>query len=223
MKIVAISDTHTLHNKVNMPEGDMLICAGDFTDQGSITDVAKFASWLAWLPYKYKIVIAGNHDFIFEREGYSYRHTSSSADMTDIAINLLTEKGVIYLQDQACVIEDIKIYGSPWQPRFFDWAFNADRGEELQRIWANIPEKTDILITHGPPAGILDVNVYGKGGGCQDLMNRIKVVKPKIHIFGHFHLKNGIVEQDGTKFVNATICNEKYKPVHKPVVIDYES
>jgi len=85
------------------------------------------------------------------------------------------------------IIEGVKFYGSPWQPRFFDWAFNLDRGEEIKKKWDLIPMDTDVLITHGPPYGILDLTHEGEKVGCEELMKAVLRVQPKIHIFGHIH------------------------------------
>ncbi len=114
-RIVAISDTHSRHNQfVDLPEGDILIHAGDATVQGKFDEVVEFNRWLGTLPYKHKIFVAGNHDFLFEKSPEMARALMSNA---------------YYLQDSFVVLEGLKIYGSPWQPRFHDWAFNLDRGE----------------------------------------------------------------------------------------------
>lgn len=206
--IVAISDTHNRHSKVEVPEGDILVHAGDFTTRGDIRDVRRFNKFLGTLPHKHKIVIAGNHDFCFERE-------------PEIARKELTN--CIYLQDEAIVVEGIKFYGSPWQPWFFDWAFNLQRGEEINSKWQLIPKDTNVLITHGPPRGFGDKVVNGLPVGCDDLLRKIQEVKPKYHIFGHIHEDAGITRDRHTTYVNASTCNLDYKPINSPIILKYES
>lgn len=201
--IVAISDTHTLHNQVNIPPGDILIYAGDMSNTGDLDDVAQFNQFLGRLPHPYKIVIAGNHDFCFERQPQA-------------AQALLTN--CIYLQDETVEIDGLKIYGSPWQPWFLDFAFNLRRGAEIRAKWDLIPPDTDILITHGPPAGHGDKTIHNKYVGCVDLLEVIEQIKPKYHIFGHIHEGYGITTNNHTTFINASICNAGLQTVNKPIV-----
>ena len=188
-RIVTISDTHSRHSKIStMPEGDILIHSGDATERGGIDEIAAFNEWLGTLPYKHKIFVAGNHDWLFERS-------------PQFAPTMMTNAH--YLLDSFVVVEGLKIYGSPWQPRFFDWAFNRIRGAEIRKHWDLIPDKVDILITHGPAYGILDRTVSDEVVGCKDLLKRIAEVKPAYHIFGHIHEGYGMLEKDGTVFINA--------------------
>lgn len=210
-RIVAISDTHSRHHQfVALPEGDILIHAGDATVKGTFDEVVEFNRWLGTLPHKHKIFIAGNHDFLFEKS-------------PDMARALMSN--VHYLQDSFVVVEGLKIYGSPWQPRFHDWAFNLDRGADIRRKWQQIPEDIDILVTHGPPYGILDMvsdrwTGVAEAVGCEELLPIVQHIKPRAHIFGHIHAGYGQLTQDGTQFVNASNCNELYKLVHSPIVLD---
>jgi len=205
-RLVVISDTHSFFDGIaDLPDGDILIHAGDITRKGDLVDLQKFAEWMDILPHKNKIVIAGNHDFCFERT-------------PDESKKILSN--VIYLEDQWCVVEGIKFYGSPWQPRFFDWAFNADRGEEIAKIWSKIPNDTDVLITHGPPFGILDCNAKGRHVGCQDLLMKVRDISIKAHLFGHIHEGYGVQVVDGKKFINASICDLKYQPINQPIILD---
>lgn len=213
MRIVAISDTHALHQQafsnIALPEGDVLVHAGDLTNVGDFRDVESFAEFFAEVDYKHKIIIAGNHDFCFEREKL-------------LAKSYLEKTGWHYLQDQEIVLDGVKFYGSPWQPEFFDWAFNLPRGERLAHVWAAIPDDTDVLITHGPAYGILDrVLPHKTSVGCEELLKRINQIKPKIHIFGHIHEDYGIKKVGETTFVNASICDPNYKPQNQPLVIDF--
>lgn len=205
IKVIAISDTHTKHNKLNIPEGDILIHAGDFSSKGHIDDLIKFNTWLGTLPHQHKIIIAGNHDFCFQNQ-------------PEVSKELLTNGK--YLQDQLIELLGLKIYGSPWQPWFFDWAFNLKRGQEIKAKWDLIPKNTDILITHGPPMGILDKTARGKLVGCEELLKTVMEINPKYHIFGHIHEDYGILKMDKTTFINASNCNLAYQAINKPIVID---
>lgn len=207
-KIIFTSDTHNLHRHLDMPEGDILVHAGDMLMDGKGDELERFGRWLTELPYKHKLVIAGNHDFIFERK-------------PEVAKVLLGHGGygITYLQDESITIDGIKFYGSPWQPRFFDWAFNVDRGEAIKKYWDLIPNDTNVLITHGPPHYVLD-RVLGKHVGCEELMNAINRVKPKVHVFGHIHCGAGYDTFNGTQFINASAVNERYQVVYKPYEIE---
>jgi Icc-related predicted phosphoesterase len=215
MRIIAISDTHSLHRKMTkkLPEGDLLIHAGDITNNGSIEDVIDFSNWSKNLPYQYKVIIAGNHDFCFDPNSPRLNYNPEVA-------KILIDAGWNYLFDSSCKINKIKIYGSPYQPWFYNWAFNKQRGTDIKLIWDKIPEKIDVLITHGPPYKILDQTATGQFVGCEDLLAKVNKIKPKIHIFGHIHEAYGTFETKYTKFVNASICTLQYKPTNLPVIID---
>jgi Icc-related predicted phosphoesterase len=205
MRIVLISDTHGLHTELQVPDGDILIHAGDICMTGGIPEVSNFNIWLGTLPHRHKIIIAGNHDFSFEKEARASRKELTNGR---------------YLQDSFVMCEGLKIYGSPWQPWFYDWAFNLERGAEIKKKWDLIPEDVDILVTHGPPFGILDTASDGQSVGCKDLLERVAMIKPKIHAFGHIHPAYGEVEKDGIKFANCSVCNADYKAINSPIIID---
>ena len=204
MRLVCISDTHGW-DSVSIPDGDVLVHAGDLTSAGALDEIERTHAWLASMPHAHKVVIAGNHDFAFER-----RPEEARALMT----------GVTYLEDEAHEIDGVRFYGSPWQPRFHDWAFNLDRGAPLEAVWAKIPDDTDVLVTHGPPYGILDTIHSGQPVGCEALRDALARVKPRVHVFGHIHEAYGQVEQDGIRFVNASTCTLAYAPVQPPIVVD---
>ncbi len=128
--------------------------------------------------------------------------------------------GCGYLRDGAVTIEGVAFYGSPWQPAFLGWAFNLDRGEALAAKWRAIPDDTDVLITHGPPAGIGDLCSNGDHAGCSDLLARVREVKPRYHLFGHIHEGYGVYPEGETTFVNASICTASYQPTQAPIVVD---
>jgi predicted phosphohydrolase len=205
MRIIALSDSHTLHQRVKVPDGDVLVFAGDMGGHGDLWELVSFNKWIGELPHRHKIVIAGNHDFIFERQH-------------QLAVDTLTS--AVYLQDSSITIDGVSFYGSPWQPEFCQWAFNLPRsGEQLNLCWSKVPTGVDVLITHGPPNGILDT-VRGHHVGCEILRVALKRIRPKIHIFGHLHDGYGRDEVDGTVFANVAICDESYDPVNRPQVIE---
>jgi len=206
--IVCISDTHHLHGDLALPAGDILIHAGDITGRGVLEDVADFNAWLGDQPHPVKIVIAGNHDFCFERKPEEARA-------------LLTN--CIYLEDSGVTVEGIRFWGTPWQPWFYDWAFNLHRGTPaLIDKWNQIPESTDILISHGPPLGHGDCTSQGQQVGCADLLGRIEKICPSLHCFGHIHEGYGISFDGGTIFANASACNLSYQPVNPPLVFEWQ-
>jgi len=204
MRIVCVSDTHSLHDGVVVPDGDVLVHTGDLSRRGSREDVRSFDRWLGELPHAHKVVIAGNHDFCFERDPAARGWITNA----------------LYLQDEGCVVAGLKMWGSPWQPRFFDWAFNLDRGAPLREKWDLVPGDTDVLLTHGPPHGVLDKTWDGLDVGCEALSAAVARVRPRLHVFGHIHEGYGRLERDGTVFVNACACNLEYEPVQPPIVVD---
>lgn len=222
-RLVIIADTHL--RQLSLPPGDILIHCGDLTLTGSVPEVARAAMWLGGLQgYQHKVVIAGNHDWLFERDPATARL-------------LLEEKGVTYLQDQAAEFFGLKFWGSPYSPRFMDWAFNVERGEALEEVWARIPADTNVLITHGPPRGILDGVgrlddwAYGEYArqplhkktehvGCANLRARVaQLSQLKLHAYGHIH-RPGTTRLGPTTFVNASVVNENYDISYPAKVID---
>lgn len=207
MKIVAISDTH--NHQVELPEGDVLLVAGDITSTGTPNQIALFNNYLTQQAEKFKhkpLLIAGNHDFLFEKDRSHAEVLLSSA---------------VYLEDQLFEIEGIRIYGSPWTPRFFNWAFMKDRGKSIRERWELIPDGIDVLMTHGPPMGILDY--CGEHVGCADLLDVVtkRLSKPPhIHIFGHIHEGHGNHIGGNTWFLNVSICDGAYRPVNPVTVFE---
>jgi hypothetical protein len=132
----------------------------------------------------------------------------------------LIPDGVVYLQDSGVEIEGFRIWGSPWQPEFQNWAFNLPRGEALRVKWEKIPRDLDILVTHTPPWEILDMNGFGEPVGCEDLRAAINERPPRLHVFGHVHGSYGVKQVGPTMHVNASICDEAYRAVHSPVVLE---
>ena len=218
MRIICCSDTHGLHHELDedlralgYDDETIIIHAGDCTKVGKPYELSAFLNWFSNLPYKYKVFIAGNHDFCLEPS------LSAIPPIYPDIVQEYKDKGVIYLMDQMIEIEGIRIYGSPWQPEFFDWAFNVKRGDAIAKKWASIPEGLDILITHGPVFGILDDTYTGMRVGCEELYKKVIAVKPKYHICGHIHYGYGMKEFNGTTFINAASLGENYKYQNKPI------
>lgn len=198
MKVVAISDTHGRHKQIDVPEGDVLIFAGDMCTHGDHdTEVEGFQEWWSEHPHDHKIVVAGNHDWPL------YRADDPGEFFPDS----------VYLEDESVEIDGVKFYGSPWQPEFCDWAFNLPRGEALAQHWEMIDDDTDVLITHGPPHDVFDqVSVfYGprrgetKLIGCRELRKRVAEVQPTLHLFGHNHEQFGHTQKDPSLLVDEDI------------------
>jgi len=217
MKIVCISDLHG-NIDLNLPPGDVLVISGDIcpaTNHGK-TFQAKwlrrmFNPWLQTLDFKDIVVIAGNHDFVFE---------GAPEKVPDLHCH--------YLQESSVIIDGYKFYGYPHQPEFFNWAFNRTQ-DELKVITERIPDDTNVLVTHGPPYGILDTITEGrfKGRnedphlGCPQLAKRVKELPNlMLTVFGHIHSGNGILDEDGKIFVNAAILNEQYKVTYNAHVVE---
>jgi Icc-related predicted phosphoesterase len=231
IKITIISDTHTRHDLItnDLPGGDILLFAGDLMNSGYVeADLVKFCKWFESLDnYEFKVFIAGNHDRLFENK-------------PDVAREIYTSyKNINYLQDEEMSIYfdgpngefpdgNIHIYGSPWQPWFYDWAFNLPKnGPGLASKWAAIPERTDILITHGPVFGVgaLDT-VAGRPNdhlGCELLAEHINTVaRPKIHVCGHIHSGYGYHFDGQTHYFNASVLDEQYEYTQKPLTFDWD-
>lgn len=207
MKLICISDTHGLHNKIIYPKGEILIISGDITERGNLSEAKRALDFFSSLDYQQIILIAGNHDFCFEN---NFNKTGKL---------LKRYKNIIYLNDSGIEINGFKIWGSPVQPIFYWWAFNKT-SKQLKKHWNMIPEDTDMLITHTPPYSILDKNDFGQNCGCVDLYNRIQKLNLKYHIFGHIHESYGRDEIDGIKFINCSILDENYIIKNKPVEIN---
>lgn len=204
MKIVAISDTHRNFN-IDIPLGDIFVFAGDIEAYGYSSELRKFVKWLDSIKIKIKIVIAGNHD------GFIYNCNKDARKML--------EGHCIYLENSGCTINKIKFYGSPITPTFNDWFFMADRDEQIKKYWDNIPKDIDVLITHGPPYGILDSVPYSYGEhhlGCEELRKRVYDVQPKLHLFGHIHESYGREMFGKTLCVNCSVLDGQYELKNKP-------
>ena len=226
MRVTLLSDTHNKHYQLNgdmldvngdMLDGQLVIHAGDISSMGYSHEIEDFCRWYDQLNYDFKVFIAGNHDWGFQDNSEKINQIVNSFKTID------------YLQDNYIKVGNdnnmVKIYGTPWQPEFYNWAFNLPKnGEELAVKWDAIPDDTDILVTHGPPFGTLDTVISRRNDnlGCELLAKRVKIVKPKIHVFGHIHTGYGYVFKDGTHYFNAAVLNEDYRFAQRPFSFDWD-
>lgn len=216
MKIVAISDTHGYHRRMTIPEGDMLICAGDFSMRAKLNDVRQFSEWFNKQPHQYKVIVPGNHDVYCEGEKSWSKEEFAPA---------------IYLDHEEAEVAGYRIFGSPYSSSIYEpspWAFDYNpRGTQSEYLWSQIPDGIDILVTHGPPKGILDRVLDPHPGedphvGDVNLLYHVKRALPRVHIFGHIHEGAGSYESDvwTTKFYNACICDVHYQPTNPVTIIE---
>jgi Icc-related predicted phosphoesterase len=209
VRIVLISDTHTFHNKVAVPCGDVLVHAGDMALSGSVREVQDCLDWMnsSACPVEHVVVVAGNHDWA------CVTHLSE-----------LNFGRVHYLENSSVNIGGKNFYGSPVQPEFCNWAFNVPRGPAIKKYWDLIPGAglVDVLITHGPPMGILDQSIpdHTDHLGCEDLAKQVEISKPLVHVFGHIHGSAGQRDFRDVRYVNAAVVNEAYRVVNPPRVLD---
>lgn len=201
LKLTAISDTHTKHKNLNLPGGDILIHSGDCSYQGYANEILNFLAWLEQQKSKYTniVLIPGNHDFGFETDLPRWKDECET-------------RGISLLHDSGVELQGIRFWGSGVSPRFNDWAFNRDRGADIARHWDLIPEDTEILVTHGPPNGILDLVPRGEFVGCEDLLDKVLKTQVKLHVFGHIHEAKGHLYKHGKTFVNASSLDGRYQP-----------
>ncbi|MBM4320430.1 MAG: hypothetical protein FJ125_10835 [Deltaproteobacteria bacterium] len=198
MRIVALADTHMQHEELHLPPGDLLIVAGDLCCWGELPEVAAALGWLYRAPHRTKVLVAGNHDWPFQRE-----RARTLA---------LLPPDVVYLEDGAATVDGLRLWGSPWQPEFGSWAFNLPRGRPLAEKWSLIPPAIDVLVTHGPPAGFGDRAWRGRSTGCSSLRARVDELRPKLHLFGHIHEDGGVWEAGGTLYANVTVWEGERSP-----------
>lgn len=220
MRITIISDTHEKHSELNLEPGDLLIHCGDFTNKGNYFKIRDFLDWMVKQPFKYKVFVAGNHEVGLDKGP----NREGKLDLIDSFVKM--NEGFHYLENSSISIEGLKIYGSPITPEFYSWAFNVRRGAKIAKYWSMIPDDTNILITHGPPMGILDFaeNDWGEPerAGCQDLRARIEQLKNlKLSAFGHLHRQGCSSAKLNDKiFVNAAMCDDKHQINRMPITIE---
>lgn len=212
MIISFISDTHSgRHHNLKLPGGDVLIHAGDISNYGEYSEVNNFLAWFRSIDnYKHKIFIAGNHDVTIE-------------DRQDWAMKAIRKlpKNCIYLENSGVEIKKLKIYGTPDCPQFGNWAF-MHKLDLLYKIHELIPDDTDILVSHSPPFGILDINKNGVNCGTSTFAGRAP--NAVIHAFGHIHESYGTHEGPDKLFINASIYKTPYdyKDINKPITVELD-
>ena len=223
MRITLMSDSHCKHKQcsLDLPGGNLLIHAGDISSMGYEHEIREFCAWYnKQVTYDHKVFIAGNHDWGFQD------NVEKTKEILDFYKNINYLQDDLYLtgQDDSDYNDRVKIWGSPWQPEFLNWAFNLPRnGVELEHKWSLIPPDTDILVTHGPAWGYVD-QVIGRPDhlGCELLADRIKEIKPKIHVCGHIHSGHGYVFDGTTHFFNASVLGEHYTYQYKPFTFEWD-
>lgn len=218
--IDALSDTHNRHKEFVCRGGDILMHTGDMTSHGSMGEAISFLDWYGAQNYTHKLLIAGNHDWIFEKQ-------------PELMADECRSRGIILLNDSGAILKDmeneylIRVWGSPVQPWFHSWAFNRQRGPDIKKHWDLIPKNTEMLLTHGPPHGIgsLDVVTYANGTpkervGCWDLSDRLAQTDVLLHVFGHIHEGRGVEYVGDRTYINASSLDRMYCPVdRKPIRI----
>ena len=242
LRITHISDTHNKHKQLNdkLPGGDILIHSGDISSLGRQREVEGFVKWFNGVDgYTYKIFVAGNHDMSFdseklmqdkinyfdpsktvwESEGIENEPAEGKPEWLNDLLATGLNPNVFYLENSYVELDQIKIWGSPYSAKFgYGWGFNVNRGYDSAQLWNQIPDDTDIVITHGPIYGYGDMtsNTY-QNVGCEDLYRRLKQLGTPLHFAGHIHESYGIMDSPDTMFANASILNERYELVNKPL------
>lgn len=199
MRLVITSDTHGRHGLIpDLPDGDGFIHSGDFMNSGLYPEeILSFNRWLREQPFKHRIVIGGNHDRYFQMHPNAARALLTNA---------------VYLENNGVTLDHVSFWGSRYTPEFLNWAFMYPRGPEANQYWDQIPANLDVLITHGPPYGILDQTAPGgKHLGCEELLKAVMAKKPKVHIFGHIYGGAGTYENGDTQFIDAAYLDEQYR------------
>lgn len=228
MRLVFTSDTHGQHRGLIVPECDVFFHCGDMSGRGEYSIYDDLVIWIEKNdPAANYVFIPGNHDVTFESD-------------EETARSFFDRPNVRVLIDQGCVIDGLKVWGSPWTLRFYDWAFNADRGDQIQKHWNKIPQDIDVLLTHGPAYGYGDFipgrrmspfdapGVTERNGGlhvgCSQLLARLTDVSPRIHAYGHIHEGAGVstIIETGTLSVNAAFLDGRYRIARQPTVVDYD-
>ena len=241
MRITHISDTHNKHNQLNglLPGGDLLIHSGDISSLGRQSEVERFVKWFNGIDnYTNKVFIAGNHDMTFDREillrdklayfegktEYDTECAEGKPKWLEELLGIHLRPNVFYLENSFVILDDIKIWGSPITPSFgYGWAFNKDRGYDINEIWNGIPNDTDIVITHGPIHSYCDrTDRGGLNVGCEQLYHRLNEVKPQLHFSGHIHEAYGYRNTKWGYAFNGCNCDLSYLVNNKPMTFDYD-
>ena len=199
-----VADTHRKHREVTIPACDILIHCGDFCSfqQADIQTLDDVDRWFAEAPAKHVVCIGGNHDFALQSGKYRFSHAR-------------------LLQDELLEVAGLAIYGTPWCPDLPGFAYYAT-SEQLRDRWRQIPSGIDVLITHSPPFGILDLPTSGTMHlGCPHLREELQRIRPRLHVFGHVHASHGMLETPGTRYVNAAMVGGPELEIrHRPTTLE---
>ncbi len=218
MRIAYFSDPHGKHEELTIPLGDILICGGDLSNNGTEKEIIDFFDWFQDQPHYYKVLIAGNHD-----RALDYNFTGHRSDNLLARLGKYISKYNLYLENQAGIIEGIRFWGSPNSLKHKEgYAFTLKGDREMRWNWHEIPKNTNILITHGP-ARFQNDWCDGEYIGCRDLLSKIEEIKPRLHLHGHVHESYGVNFNKDTTFINGSVLNEFDELVNKPYIIDYET
>ncbi len=208
LSICAIGCSHGRHDQLVLPKADVLVHTGDFSRRGDESDAREFLKWLESQPHKHRIAVAGNHDRL------------SFTDPARFA-QLVAEyaPSCHYLCDSGVEIEGVRFHGAPWTPRFLKWYWMAERGEAIQAHWDKIPTDTQVLVTHGPAMGHLDLIMPAMGEvgdyhqGCANLRLTIdeRLHKLQAHLFSHLHYQGCMTKvEKGVTYINAAVVDDGY-------------
>lgn len=226
-RIVCISDTHGQHDALKLPLGDVLIHGGDMTSTGHVQTFEELRSFLKQQRKRFShvICIAGNHDITLHQDFYEEHwkrfHARLGQKESCSNVQALIRESCTYLEHATTTVANSVVFGSPWTPVFFDWAFNYPRNLQAEHLWTAIPDDTDILVSHGPPLGRCDDTDRGSRTGCASLLRHVQQrVRPRLHMFGHIHEGYGCSFDGKTLFVNASSLNVQYEVTNVPIVID---
>jgi len=208
-KIVCISDTHTKHDELTIPECDILLHSGDATFRGQAGEIRDFGRWFGQQKATHKVFVPGNHDLMFEDDFHKAKRYLQQESDSDI----------IVLNQNYIILEGLGIYGEPRQPWFYDWAFNVER-PNMKQVWNKVPKHTDILVTHGPPLDYGDMTLRGEAVGCKYQKQLIESRDDlQLVVCGHIHSGYGLYELNNTVVANASVCNERYNVTNGPLVV----
>eukprot|EP00051_Salpingoeca_urceolata_P019658 m.289751 g.289751 ORF g.289751 m.289751 type:complete len:354 (+) comp19461_c1_seq17:152-1213(+) len=239
VRVVCVSDTHNQHDGVEVPHGDILLHAGDLTRHGTAEELKAVDAWLATLPHPHKIVVAGNHDMGLDPELPSLDVAGRRA----VTLPPTSLSNCTYVNNGLVECCGLRIFCSPQSllklpSRTTARAF-AKPPADMDAHWKHVPDGVDVLVTHGPPLGILDQalsgSLFGTGGqaGCRALRTAVARARPRMHVFGHIHEAYGYQFEahqgsglrdpgSATLFVNAASCNLLGRPKHPPIVVDID-